>query len=182
MTKAVRKEISKGDYKFFIGRVEKIGNGQVEFNADTQKKAVELLGEKIPQNIFVTENTETIYLANTGAYTYKLENGEGLDDYYFKQKLHAAIKNGAKIKIRNGLTLYGWIEFSPMEMSDVEICDANRMTELGDCTDKRIAAIIEYPTNAQEEVEEVIDYLDDYAVSVEAQEAAINATENALDN
>lgn len=140
----------------------------------------------------VAENTETIYLANTGAYTYKLENGEGLDNYYFKQKLHAAIKNGAKIKIRNGLTLYGWIEFSPMEMSGVEICDANRMTELGDCTDKRIAAIIEYPTNAQEEVEkidaEIIDYLDDYAVSTDAQEVAvqaeienaINATENAL--
>lgn len=53
---AVRKEISKDDYKFFIGRVEKIGNGQVEFIADTQKKAVELLGEKIPQNVIDAEN------------------------------------------------------------------------------------------------------------------------------
>lgn len=56
MTATVRKEISKDDYKFFIGRVEKISNGQVAFIADTQKKAVELLGEKIPQNVIDAAN------------------------------------------------------------------------------------------------------------------------------
>ena len=56
MAATVRKEISKDDYKFFIGRVEKIGNGQVEFITDTQKKAVELLGEKIPQNVIDAAN------------------------------------------------------------------------------------------------------------------------------
>ena len=56
MTATVCKAISKDDYKFFIGRVEKISNGQVAFIADTQKKAVELLGEKIPQNVIDAEN------------------------------------------------------------------------------------------------------------------------------
>lgn len=101
----------------------------------------------------VVKNSETIYLARTGAYTYELENGEGLDDYYFKQKIHAAIKNGAKVKIRNGLTYYGWIDFSPSEMNSVEICDVYRMDELGDRIDNPIAAIIEYPKYV--EVEEV---------------------------
>ena len=55
-TGTTRKEISKDDYKFFIGRVEKISNGQVAFIADTQKKAVALLGEKIPQNVIDAEN------------------------------------------------------------------------------------------------------------------------------
>ena len=47
-----RKEISKIDYKFLVGRIEKIGNGQGDFMKDAQKKAVELLGAEIPQNIF----------------------------------------------------------------------------------------------------------------------------------
>ena len=47
-----RKEISKIDYKFLVGRIEKIGNGQRDFVQDTQKKAVELLGAEIPQNVF----------------------------------------------------------------------------------------------------------------------------------
>ena len=91
------------------------------------------------------KNTETIFLAKTGAYEYKLENGDGLDEYYFKQKLHDAIKDGAKIKIRNGFTLHGVIDFSPLEMKSVEVCDSYRMTELGDRIDNPIAAIIEYP-------------------------------------
>ena len=57
----VRKEISKTDYKFLVGRIEKIGNGQRDFVQDTQKKAVELLGVEIPQNIFDAANNRNAF-------------------------------------------------------------------------------------------------------------------------
>lgn len=61
MATTVRKEISKDNYKFFIGRVEKIGNGQVGFIKDTQKKAVELLGKEIPQNVIDAANNHKAF-------------------------------------------------------------------------------------------------------------------------
>ncbi len=81
---AVRKEISKDDYKFFIGRVEKIGNGQVEFITDTQKKAVELLGEKIPQNVIDAEDNYKAFNIWLGSEINPIIVGEG----GYKEEIH----------------------------------------------------------------------------------------------
>lgn len=72
-----RKEISKIDYKFLVGRIEKIAGGQAEALINTQKKAVELLGAEIPQNVFDAADNRTAFNMWLGSEINPIINSDG---------------------------------------------------------------------------------------------------------